>query len=158
MAIEIEHKYLVIQEIWAAVTPERSTAVQQAYLLNEPEKTIRVRLIGEEGYLTIKGKTEGASRTEYEYGIPYEDARDLIARFGQSRIEKVRHYVQIGGKTWEVDEFGGDNAGLMVAEIELEDESEAYTLPDWAGEQVTHDARYLNANLIKHPYSRWVRT
>lgn len=155
MATEIEHKYLVIPEAWKEIVPERSIDIKQGYLLTDPDKTIRVRTKGEHGYITIKGKSTGASRLEFEYEIPLADAVDLIARFCSNVIEKTRHLVIYESKVWEVDEFKGLNAGLMVAEIELTSEDERYALPRWAGKDVTEDVRYANSNLSIRPFTAW---
>jgi adenylate cyclase len=155
MALEIEHKYLIKPEAWAKVIPHKSVALQQAYLLTDPEKTIRVRTMNDKAYMTIKGKSQGAARLEYEYEIPLSDALELIRNFSSNLVEKVRHYVEFEGKTWEVDEFKGSNEGLLVAEIELQTEDEAYHLPVWADANVTHDQRYANSNLSIKPFSTW---
>lgn len=155
MPIEIEHKYLVNHEAWASVNSERSSVMKQAYMQSDPDKTIRVRIAGNTGFLTIKGKSRNASRAEYEYEIPLSEAEELMAQFCNNVVEKVRHYVLFAGKTWEVDIFGGANAGLIVAEIELGSEHEAYDKPHWVGENVTFDPRYTNASLAKKPYSAW---
>lgn len=155
MALEIEHKYLVKPEAWAKVIPYKSVALQQAYLLTDPEKTIRVRTMNDSAYMTIKGKSQGATRLEYEYEIPLNDARELIRNFSSHLVEKIRHYVVFEGKTWEVDEFKGHNEGLLVAEIELKAEDEHYLLPDWADNNVTDDPRYANSNLSINPFKSW---
>jgi adenylate cyclase len=155
MALEIEHKYLIKPEAWAKVIPHKSVVLQQAYLSTDPEKTIRVRTMNDNAYMTIKGKSRGAVRLEYEYEIPLSDARELIRNFCSNVVEKVRHYVEHEGKTWEVDEFKGSNEGLLVAEIELQAEDEAYGLPDWAGANVTQDQRYANSNLSVKPFKSW---
>lgn len=155
MALEIEHKYLVKPEAWAEVAPLRSVALKQAYLSTDPEKTIRVRTMNGSAYITIKGKSRGAVRAEYEYEIPLADAQELIRHFGSMPVEKTRHYVEFEGKTWEVDEFEGSNEGLLIAEIELSSEEEAYALPGWAGADVTHDQRYANSNLSIKPFKSW---
>lgn len=155
MATEIEHKYLVNKTLWSAVKPHKSVTIQQAYLHTDPNKTIRIRTTATQGYITIKGKTQGASRLEYEYEIPVLDAQELIANFAYQIIEKVRHYVYHENKLWEVDEFKGANAGLIVAEIELITEDELYALPNWVTNNVTADVRYANANLSTIPYSSW---
>lgn len=155
MALEIEHKYLVKPEAWARAVPHKSVALQQAYLSTDPEKTIRVRTMNDSAYMTIKGKSQGAARLEYEYEIPLSDARELIRNFSSQLVEKIRHYVEVDGKTWEVDEFKGANEGLFVAEIELATEDEHYLLPDWAGMNVTHDQRYANSNLSVRPFKSW---
>src|SRR6187402_2169435 len=117
MAIEIEHKYLVKSEQWKKVVPHKSVEVKQAYLLTDPDKTIRVRTKGDQGFLTIKGKMAGSSRLEFEYEIPIADANELISKFSKDLIIKIRHLVKIDEHTWEVDEFKGLNEGLIVAEI-----------------------------------------
>lgn len=155
MAVEIEHKYLVKREAWAKAVPHKSVSLQQAYLLADPEKTIRVRIMDSSAYMTIKGKSQGASRLEYEYEIPLNDALELIRNFSSNLVEKVRHYVAFEGKTWEVDEFKGANEGLLVAEIELGSGEESYVLPEWAERNVTHDQRYANSNLSIKPFSTW---
>jgi len=155
MPIEIEHKYLVNREAWASVNSERSSVMKQAYMQSDPDKTIRVRIAGDKGFLTIKGKSRNASRAEYEYEIPRHEAEELITGFCSNVVEKVRHYVPFAGNIWEVDIFSGANAGLIVAEIELDHEHETYDKPHWVGENVTFDPRYSNASLARNPYSAW---
>ncbi|MBA3971194.1 MAG: CYTH domain-containing protein [Bacteroidetes bacterium] len=155
MPIEIEHKYLVKQDLWKAIVPEKSIEIKQAYLLTDPKKTIRIRTKGNQGYITIKGKSIGASRPEFEYEIPFDDACEMITKFSISLIEKTRHYVNFGNKLWEVDEFKGPNIGLIVAEIELANENEGYTIPEWVDKNVTDDQRYANSNLSLKPYGTW---
>lgn len=155
MALEIEHKYLVKKDIWKNVNPEQSISIQQAYLSTNPNKTIRVRTKGNHAYLTIKGKTNGASRPEYEFEIPIKDAQELIRDFCNNLIEKTRHIVTYQTKVWEVDEFEGLNQGLIVAEIELSNENESYALPEWVDKEVTNDNRYSNSNLAEHPFTKW---
>jgi adenylate cyclase len=130
MATEIEHKYLVIKDIWGKIIPNKSVEIRQAYLLTDPEKTIRVRTKGNSGFITIKGKANRASRLEFEYEIPIEDAIELINKFCSNLIEKIRHIVIHDNNTWEVDEFKGLNEGLIVAEIELTSEDEKYSIPN----------------------------
>ena len=155
MATEIEHKYLVIKDIWGKVIPNKSVEIKQAYLLTDPEKTIRIRTKGNAGFITIKGKSNGASRLEFEYEIPIDDANDLINKFCSNLIEKTRHLVIHENHTWEVDEFKGLNAGLIVAEIELNSEDENYLIPDWIDKNVTDDLSYANSNLSIKPFSTW---
>ena len=155
MATEIEHKYLVIKDIWEKVIPDKSVEIKQAYLLTDPEKTIRIRTKGNAGFITIKGKSSGASRLEFEYEIPIEDANDLINKFCSNLIEKTRHIVINDNNTWEVDEFKGLNAGLIVAEIELNSEDEIYSIPDWIDKNVTEELKYANSNLSIKPISTW---
>ena len=154
MGREIERKFLVIGDDWR----QRATAttIRQGYLCSLAERSVRVRVAGDRGTLTIKGMAIGATRAEYEYEIPVGDAEELLDGLCERpQIEKTRYLVENEGDTWEVDVFAGDNAGLTVAEIELEDEGQKVVLPDWIGEEVTGDPRYLNANLFKHPFSRW---
>lgn len=155
MIIEIEHKYLVKHELWKQITPNKIVQIRQAYLSKDPAKTIRIRTAGEKGFITIKGKSVGASRPEYEYEIPLGEANELINKFCNTLIEKTRHYVLYENKTWEVDVFEGLNAGLIVAEIELNSEDENYLKPDWIDRDVTEDRRYANSNLTVNPFTNW---
>ncbi|KAA9346119.1 CYTH domain-containing protein [Adhaeribacter soli] len=155
MAVEIERKFLVNKVKWQEVIKPEGSYLRQGYLLTDPEKTIRVRVKKETGYLTIKGKNEGATRAEYEYPIPVKDAEELLDKFASACITKVRYEIPVDGKVWEVDEFSGENAGLILAEIELNAEEESFTLPDWVSEEVTHDKRYYNSQLSLLPYKDW---
>jgi adenylate cyclase len=130
--------------------------MRQGYICSDAGRVVRVRIEGERAMLTIKGKTEGISRSEWEYPIPVPDAQQLLETMCEKPlIEKTRRRIDFGGFVWEVDEFFGENAGLVVAEIELASESQEFTKPDWVGAEVSHDRRYANANLFKHPYCRW---
>jgi len=155
MATEIEHKYLVNSGVWKTIIPEKSVEIRQAYLQTDPEKTIRVRTKDDAGFITIKGKTVGASRPEFEYEIPIADANELIDKFCSNLIEKIRHIVTHYNHIWEVDEFKGLNEGLIVAEIELTGEDEKYSIPNWVGKNVTDDLRYANSNLTIKPFKTW---
>jgi len=155
MGVETERKYLVNEAKWSTVNKEEKEVVEQGYILNTTEKTVRVRIYGEKGFITIKGMSEGASRPEFEYEIPVEDARQLLKDFCNSIVKKVRHKVFYGGKLWEVDEFMGENHGLLMAEIELKNNDEQFDLPNWIDKEVTGDKRYYNAYLSTHPFSRW---
>lgn len=152
MGTEIERKFLVVGEDWRTANP---VYICQGYLSHDPDCTVRVRVKGDDAYLTIKGKSRGATRAEYEYCIPAEEARDLLKLCKAGAIEKYRHIVRHGGTTWEVDEFLGDNAGLVVAEIELPSEDADFARPHWIGKDVTGDPRYFNASLSRHPYGTW---
>jgi len=152
MPLEIERKFLVLGDAWRSA-PHRY--IRQGYLNRDKGRTVRVRIAGEDAWLTIKGPSNGAVRSEFEYAVPLEDARQMLALCERPLIEKNRYLAQHQGHTWEVDEFLGDNAGLVVAEIELESEQEAFGRPAWVGEEVTQDARYFNSNLATHPYSQW---
>jgi CYTH domain-containing protein len=155
MPTEIERKFLVNSVLWAKINPSKSVRIQQAYLSTDPEKTIRVRTLDTKAYLTIKGKTTGISRAEFEYEIPIEDAHELIDGFCSSVIKKIRHYLNYQEKLWEIDVFEGLNEGLIVAEIELESEHESFEKPSFIGEEVSNDFRYQNANLSQKPYTTW---
>lgn len=153
MASEIERKYLVDTAAW---TPrDTGTPYTQGYLSSAKERTVRVRREGTRAVLTVKGPTRGVVRAEFEYPIPLADAEAMFALCEQPLIEKVRHAEQHGGRTWEIDVFGGDNAGLVVAEVELADENDVVDVPAWATREVSDDARYYNANLIANPYKNW---
>jgi adenylate cyclase len=154
MGIEIERKFLLNGEGWKGLG--QPTLMRQGYLVADPVRTVRVRIEGERAVITIKSKTTGATRGEWEYEIPVPDAAELLDRLcEQPLVEKVRHRIEHAGHTWEVDEFRGENAGLVVAEIELGSEDEAFGKPDWIGQEVTGDPRYYNSSLIRLPYSKW---
>lgn len=153
MAIEIERKFLLRTPAWKQLV-HRSTHFAQGYLASEPGRTVRVRIAGERGFLTIKGSPQGLSRAEYEYEIPLQDARELLALCPKT-LTKVRHLVSVPPHTWEIDEFLGDNLGLWVAEIELSSEQESFHRPDWLGKEVTSDHRYANSALIREPFLTW---
>jgi adenylate cyclase len=154
MPQEIERKFLVEGDDWRAAG--RGTPYRQGYLSTVPERSVRVRLVRDKGYLTIKGASVGASRAEYEYEISAVEAGEMLDNLCERPlIEKTRYRLVHHGLTWEVDEFGGDNAGLIIAEVELDDEDQDVILPDWVGKEVTGDRRYYNASLIAEPYSSW---
>ncbi|MES2260532.1 MAG: CYTH domain-containing protein [Pseudomonadota bacterium] len=154
MGVEIERKFLVTHDAWKQLG--HPALLRQGYLSSDPQRVVRVRIEDDQAMLTIKGKNVGASRGEWEYPIPLADAQEFLDKLCQRPIiEKYRRRIPYAGFVWEVDEFLGVNAGLVVAEIELPAEDQAFDKPDWVGEEVTHDARYLNSNLIKHPYSNW---
>ena len=152
MAKEIERKFLVKEGSWRRA---KGTEYRQGYLNSAKERIVRVRTINDTGYLTIKGITVGASRMEFEYEIPLQDANELLTLCEKPLIEKIRYKVEDGGVVWEVDEFAGDNQGLIVAEVELQSEDQQFSKPDWVTEEVTGDPRYFNSNLIKNPYTAW---
>ncbi len=154
MGVEIERKFLVSSDAWR--TLGEPTLLRQGYLCADPERTVRVRIEGDAGVLTIKSKNEGASRGEWEYPIPLTEAEELLDRLCERPlVEKYRRRIDYRGFTWEVDEFLGENDGLVVAEIELPAEDTAFELPDWIGQEVTGERRYYNSSLIKLPFSKW---
>ncbi len=154
MAKEIERKFLVKNDEWRGQAAGKR--YRQGYLSTVKERTVRVRTAGEKGFLTIKGITVGASRPEYEYEIPVGDADEMLDGLCEKPlIEKTRYRIPDAGLTWEVDEFEGDNAGLITAEVELKDENQSVSLPAWIGQEVTGDPRYFNANLVAKPFTKW---
>ncbi|MBK1645977.1 adenylate cyclase [Thiocapsa imhoffii] len=155
MASEIERKFLVRDASWQDAI-ERSEAIQQGYLAQTDRATIRVRVMGERGLITVKGVTNGITRDEYEYPIPVEEARAMLETLSVSSvIEKIRYQVRVGTHRWEIDVFAGENSGLILAEIELEREDAPFERPSWLGEEVSYDPRYFNANLARRPFRLW---
>ena len=152
MGIEIERKFLVSDDGWRQGA---GVAYAQGYLNRDPARTVRVRIAGDKAYVTVKGVSKGATRAEFEYGIPVADAAQLLELSDGPVVKKVRRVVEHEGSRWEVDEFEGDNAGLVVAEIEFASEDQAFAKPAWLGREVTDDPRYYNSNLAAHPYSQW---
>ena len=162
MATEIERKFLVKPDEWQQFcqVPDpallSSTLYRQGYIFSSVSKTVRIRIAGDRGFITIKGPTQGYARSEFEYEIPLADAIAMLDQLcAPPLIEKTRHRVAWDHLIWEVDEFAGENQGLVMAEVELTDANQAITLPAWAGAEVSHDPRYFNANLAKHPFTRW---
>jgi CYTH domain-containing protein len=154
MGTEIERKFLVTENSWRSLAA--GVKYRQGYLNSAKERTVRVRTIDDKGFLTIKGITTGASRAEYEYEIPVGDADALLDDLCEKPlIEKNRYKIDFEGFVWEVDEFFGENKGLIVAEVELESEDQAFEKPGWIGEEVTGDPKYFNSNLINNPYLKW---
>ncbi len=155
MALEIEKKFLVTGDFMKEST--KATRITQGYLSSVPERTVRVRIKGDKGYITIKGigSASGASRFEWEKEIPVAEVEQLLAICEPGVIDKTRHLVISGKHTFEVDVFYGDNEGLVLAEVELSSEDEAFVKPAWLGQEVTGDARYYNSMLMKNPYKRW---
>ena len=153
MALEIERKFLVKEGTWRN---EKGTKYRQGYLSSIKERTVRVRIIDKNGYLTIKGITTGATRVEYEYEIPAKEADAVLDELCEKPlIEKNRFRINYEGLIWEVDEFLGENQGLIIAELELESEDQHYIKPDWIGKEVTGDPKYFNSNLVQNPYKNW---
>jgi len=153
MALEIERKFLVLDSPWKSLP--QGALMQQGYLYASPEKVVRVRTEGDAAWLTIKGAMQGIARGEWEYAIPLADAVELLKLCDQPLIEKYRYRIPFENLLWELDVFIGANAGLVVAEIELDSEEQIFAKPDWMGAEVTSDSRYLNANLQKYPFSAW---
>ena len=152
MAKEIERKFLVKE---GYLPQGEGVSVSQGYLAEDETKTVRVRLMGERGFLTVKGRNKGIVRDEFEYEIPAEDARALLLLCGKRKLQKKRYRENFGGRLWEIDIFDGDNAPLVVAETELNRADETFDSPPWLGEEVSFDRRYFNSYLSEHPYKTW---
>lgn len=154
MGQEIERKFLLSNDAWRV----NALGIQyrQGYLNSAKERTVRIRTVGDQAFLTIKGISVGATRAEYEYPMPLDDCNALLDNLAEKPlIEKKRYKIKRGDLVWEIDEFFGDNRGLIVAEVELQSEDQPYDKPDWIGQEVTGDPRYFNSNLIKLPFNRW---
>lgn len=155
MGTEIERKFLVRDDAWRGAV-ERSRRMRQGYLPGMETASVRVRIDGDRALLNIKSATLDVSRQEYEYSIPLADAEEILDTLCEKPlIEKTRHFVPHGGHLWEVDVFEGDNAGLVVAEVELGHDDERPEMPAWAGDEVSDDPRYYNVSLVRHPYKDW---
>ena len=155
MALEIERKYLVVNDKWRDRIISESE-MKQGYLANVPNASVRVRVSGTKARLTVKGRSKGISRSEYEYSIPLQDAQEILNNnVAGAVIEKVRYKVKCGDHVWDLDIFAGANQGLIMAEVELGSEEEAFKMPEWVGEEVSSDSRYYNASLSTHPYCDW---
>jgi adenylate cyclase len=154
MGLEIERKFLLKNTDWKSEADE-GTLIKQGYLNSHIERTVRVRISNNKGEITIKGKTNNLTRKEFEYQIPLEEAISLIKLCEQPIIEKTRFLIKQGNLKWEIDEFEGDNKGLIVAEIELENESQNFDKPDWIGQEVSQDAKYYNSSLLSNPFKNW---
>ena len=154
MGTEIERKFLLKNDTWRSLA--RGTRYRQGYLNRSKECTVRVRTIDDDGFITVKGPNKGASRVEYEYDIPESDARSMLDDLCEKPIiEKNRYKIDFAGLVWEVDEFLGENTGLIVAEVELERVDQSFEKPAWVGDEVTGDPKYYNASLVTHPYVQW---
>jgi CYTH domain-containing protein len=153
MGIEIERKFLLRNNDWRPLGVPVHYA--QGYLVADGQRTVRVRVAGKQGFLTIKGKSQGISRNEYEYEIPAAEAMEMFQLCAIPVIEKYRTRVLYEGKIWEVDEFEGPNKGLIMAEIELKSEDETFAVPPWIGQEVTGDFRYFNFYLAQNPFNNW---
>ncbi|MDR1242596.1 MAG: CYTH domain-containing protein [Deltaproteobacteria bacterium] len=160
MPVEIERKFLLKDDSWRldeAGLPRPGTPIVQGYLASAPNCSIRLRKSAAKAVLTIKGASNdtGMSRSEYQYEIPPADCEAMLKEFAPPLIEKIRYKIAYAGLLWEVDEFKGENSGLVMAEIELEHENQSIALPPWIGTEVTGDARYYNARLVHYPFSQW---
>jgi adenylate cyclase len=154
MAKEIEKKFLVRSKTYRELA--EGIYIHQGFLSTVKERVVRIRIFGKQAFVTIKGITIGATRTEFEYEIPVKDAEVLLSELClKPTIKKYRYKIPYQGYIWEVDEFLGENQGLIVAEIELESEDQQFDIPNWIGEEVTDDPKYFNSNLIAHPYNKW---
>ncbi len=153
MATEIERKFLVKQDLWQPHT--EGIEIAQGYLAADVRRAVRVRLVGDRAYLTVKGATVGIKRLEFEYEIPTKDAKAMLSLCERPLIKKRRYIERYGVHTWEIDCFADENAGLVVAEIELSQVDESFEIPPWLGKEVSKDSRYLNVNLMRLPFSRW---
>ncbi|MEH2135236.1 CYTH domain-containing protein [Nostoc sp.] len=154
MAKEIERKYLVRGDSWRGLA--EGSVYRQGYIATQDKTTVRIRIVGEKSYLTIKGPSIKYSRLEFEYPIPVKDAQEILETLCERPfVEKVRFKIEFGGLIWEIDEFDGVNKGLILAEVELNDENQQIELPNWIGQEVSDDSRYFNSNLVKHPFSQW---
>jgi adenylate cyclase len=155
MASEIERKFLVPGHLWAKEARPHGIRIIQGYLFGDETGVVRVRIMGTSAFLTIKGRNTGITRAEFEYAIPVADAGEILHQLTPPVIYKTRYVLPSRGKNWEVDVFEGPNAGLIIAELELSSEDEVFEKPAWLGEEVSHDPRYYNAYLAKHPFSTW---
>lgn len=154
MAKEIERKFLVKGDGWRKLA--QGVHYRQGYLNSAKERTVRIRTIDNNAFITVKGPTVGVTRLEFEYAIPFEDCTTMLEQLAEKPIiEKTRYKIPFGGYVWEIDEFFGVNAGLIVAEIELPNENAVFEKPTWIGEEVSGDPRYFNSNLVKHPFTSW---
>lgn len=153
MATEIERRFLVNRDDWRRLGTPR--VYRQGYLSVDPDRTVRVRVVGDQAWMTLKARITATSRHEFEYPIPLADAQTILDVMCPMQVTKERTRIALGGHLWEVDEFFGANAGLVLAEIELPSETTPFELPDWLGDEVTADGRYTNAYLADHPYSTW---
>ena len=155
MGIEIERKFLLKDDSWQQLA-DAGTPYRQGYLIGTKQASVRVRIEGDQAFLNIKSRTLGVTRQEYQYPLPLDEAKELLDTLCEKPlVEKTRYKIEYAGHEWEIDVFGGDNSGLVVAEVELQSEHEALALPPWVGVEVSADPRYYNVNLVKHPYSTW---
>lgn len=155
MPTEIERKFLVDHDKWSKLAKPAGDVFKQGYILNEEKRVVRIRVTNTTAFITLKGQADGISRSEYEYEIPKTNGEQILKEFATSSLEKTRYNIIYAGHLWEVDVFEGDNIGLIVAEIELESEEEAFEKPDWVDDEVSYDSKYTNAALSVKPYTSW---
>lgn len=154
MQKEIERKFLVVGDAWRSL--DEGVMIRQGYLNSDKARTVRIRTVGDDAFMTVKGPTVGITRMEFEYPIPFDDCLAMLENLAETPvIEKKRYKIPMGNFIWEVDEFFGVNEGLIVAEIELPSEDTPFDKPDWIGEEVSGDPRYFNSSLVSHPYTTW---
>lgn len=153
MGTEIERKFLLKDDSWRGLGQGRH--YRQGYLVTAQDRSVRVRTVDDQGFITVKGATRGATRLEFEYPVPLADAEAMLKLCVGPIIEKTRYRIPFEHKVWEVDEFEGDNRGLITAEVELHSEQEPVKIPSWIGKEVTDDPSYFNSNLVNHPYNTW---
>lgn len=155
MGLEIERKFLVINDQWKDSVISESV-LKQGYLSLQANATVRVRVDGHQAFLTVKSATTGISRAEFEYSIPVTDAESMLQQIAEKPfVDKIRYKVKCGDHVWDLDLFHGANLGLVVAEVELDHEQESFEMPAWAGQEVSSDSRYRNTNLVSHPFNQW---
>ncbi len=155
MGLEIERKFLVDKTKWERAEKGEGKVIRQGYILANKEKAVRVRIMNQDAFITVKGSVSETTRLEFEYKIPVVDAAEMLNKLSENEISKTRYCILVDHKTWEVDVFETKNKGLIVAEIELSSEAEKFIKPEWVAEEVTHDERYLNTNLAEKPFSNW---
>ena len=155
MGVEIERKFLLKPGVWPVPLSNKGLDIVQGYLSDDEKKVIRVRTYGEKGFLTIKSRVAGILRQEFEFEIPIDEAREILSSFCKVKIEKVRYELNFGGKKWEIDVFSGDNQGLIIVELELKSVTEEFNYPEWLGQEVSHEQKYFNSNLVIHPFKKW---
>jgi adenylate cyclase len=157
MSIEIERKFLLANDSWKLSPGMKSKIYRQGYLSTVTKHTVRVRTAGRKAFITIKGKRVGFSRSEFEYEIPFKDAQEMFELCEKPIIGKVRYIIKLHNVIWEVDEYFGENEGLVVAEVELKTKDQKIDFPSWIGEEVTEDPRYANSSLVRNPYKSWIK-
>jgi adenylate cyclase len=155
MSIEIERKFLVDHEKWQQLAKPQGKVYKQGYLLSDEKRTVRIRVLDDVAYITLKGSTTGISRSEFEYTIPVDEGKEILKDMATSFIEKTRYNINYAGNVWEVDVFEGDNKGLIIAEIELKNEDQEFEKPEWVKNDVSDDCRYTNAYLSVNPFKNW---